>query len=189
VDPLDRELASLLSIEPSPEFRARIRVRIAREPALSAWFPRWRVVIAGAVVLSMAIAMAVGRGALTSRARRDVAPPASASAAPAVPGSDDRRTVSRRYAGAAPGASGRATAPGPLQQKAAEVLVADSEVRGLRQLAAIVAEGRVHFVFANEPVLDASMEPVRDIVVAPIAIAPIEAATNAESGGQSEGDQ
>ena len=34
---LDRELESALGIEPSPEFLARVRTRIAAEPELSLW--------------------------------------------------------------------------------------------------------------------------------------------------------
>ena len=34
---LDRELESALGVEPSPEFLARVRTRIASEPDLSAW--------------------------------------------------------------------------------------------------------------------------------------------------------
>jgi len=68
-----------------------------------------------------------------------------------------------------------------------EVLVDATAMRGLRQLDAIVRDGRTQFVFTDEHVLQ---EPVRDIEIVPISIAPIEVATfSEEPGGNSEGDR
>jgi hypothetical protein len=66
--------------------------------------------------------------------------------------------------------------------------VAPREARGLRQFEALVRDGRTHFVFSDD-VLAGSPEPVRDIVIAPIAIAPLEAAAISEFAGNSGGDQ
>jgi len=37
MDALDRELAAALDVDPSPEFVARVRARIAAEPAPASW--------------------------------------------------------------------------------------------------------------------------------------------------------
>jgi len=57
IDPLDREIAQALAVDPSPEFAGRVRRRIAAEPARSASKIRWAV-IAG-VGLSAAAAVAI----------------------------------------------------------------------------------------------------------------------------------
>jgi hypothetical protein len=77
----------------------------------------------------------------------------------------------------------------PARSREPQVLVAPSEVRGLRQLAALVREGRTQFVFPDERASDAAEEPVRDIVIAPIAIAPIGIAANSGFSVNAEGDE
>jgi hypothetical protein len=196
VDPLDRELASLLSVEPSPEFRARVRVRIESEPAPRAWFPRWGAVAAVVAVLSVVAVLVLGRGQLTGWTRRDVARPVSPSVASDSVTSDPvasgfSRTIDSppRAMVAPPVTTGYETNRWRGQRTAAEVLVAASEVRGLRQLAAIVRQGRTQFVFPDKDTPAVSPEPVQDIVVAPITVTPLETAAVSESAGNSEGDQ
>ena len=45
---LDREIEDLLAVDPSPEFVAKVRQRVAAEPAPTAWWLSWRPVAAGA---------------------------------------------------------------------------------------------------------------------------------------------
>jgi hypothetical protein len=196
VDPLDRELASLLSVEPSPEFRARVRARIEIEPPPRAWFPRWGAVAAGVAVLSVIAVLVLGRGQLTGSTRRDVARPVSSSVASDSVTSDSvasgfSRTIDSppRAMVAAPVTTGQETNRRRRQRAAAEVLVAASEVRGLRQLAAIVRQGRTQFVFQDKDTPAVSPEPVQDIVVAPITVTPLETAAVSESAENSEGDE
>ena len=192
MDPLDRELASLLSVEPSPEFRARVRVRIAGEPAPRGWLARWRTVAAGVAVLSMVAALVLGRGQLTGGTRRDVARPISSSVtsdsvASGSVASGFSRTIDSPPPSvlATPATSGQEPNRRRLQSSSAEVLVAASEVRGLRQLDALVREGRTRFVFDEET---DPQEPVTAIVVTPIVIEPIAVASVSEQAGDSEGD-
>jgi len=200
VDPLDRELASLLCVEPSPEFRARVRVRIAGEPAPHAWLARWRTVAAGVAVLSVVAALVLGRGQLTGGTRQDVARPISSSVtsdsvASGSVASGFSRTTGSPFSRtsdppphavvAAPITSGQEAVRRRRLRTATEVLVAASEVRGLRQLNALVREGRTRFVFDEETV---PQEPVTAIVVTPIVIEPIAVASVSEQAGDSEGD-
>jgi hypothetical protein len=183
MDEIDRELTSAFSIEPSPEFRARVRARIAGEPLPRPWYLQWRVAAAMAAAVIAVTGVAIVRviptqpaGAAGPVAENRPAAPARAplkgeAAAPAQPPHVAVMAPRRR----AP----RAGAP--------EVVADDTAMRGLRQLDAIVREGRTGFVFADEHVV--LPEPVRDIVITPIAVAPIEIATNAEPVGSSEGDQ
>jgi hypothetical protein len=171
VDEIDRELASRLSIEPSPEFRARVRARIADEPAPRSWYMPWRVAAAGAAAAAVLAGVTILR----------VVP--SHSERPAVVLAEKPPAAPVRAVASAPAQPRQAAAIAPLRRaplaSGPEVLVDVTAVRGLRQLDAIVREGRTQFVFADESV---PQDPVKDIVVTPIAIAPIEIATNTELG-------
>jgi hypothetical protein len=179
VDPIDRELASLVYVEPSPEFRARVRMRIATEPAPRAWFPWWRVVVAGLAAVVVVIAAVVGRVSLPGNGQRS--PSIARSPLP----SNTLAALPVRVPSSRSGAVIRRPSRGPER----EVLVAASEVRGLRQLAAIVREGRIQFVFPDENLAGGAQEPVEDITIAPLAIAPIEIAASADLGLTAEGDE
>jgi len=178
VGPLDRELASLLSIEPSPEFRARIRARIASEPLPRSWYLQWRVAAAGVAAIAVAGAVVLSRVDMTERARKSMAPSPLPSTAPAA------LPVAVRSPRSAAAVIHHLSSGGEL-----EVLVAPREARGLRQLEALVRDGRTRFVFSDEDVPTASPEPVTSIVIAPIAVAPLDAAVVLESNGNLEGDE
>ena len=178
MDPIDRELSSLLSVEPSPEFRPRVRARIAEEPTPRAWHLPWQHVAAAFAAVAVTIAgIAVIRVAPTQPAKWPAAPVAaelpvllraavSAVDAPQIALAAPRRRTPR--------------AKGP------EVIADATAARGLRQLDAIVREGRTSFIFADDRVVQ---EPPSDIVITPIAIAPIDVASVSEQVGDSEGDQ
>jgi hypothetical protein len=179
IDQIDQELTSLLSLEPSPEFRARVRARIASEPLPSPWYLQWRVAAAAAAAaLTVVAGVAIMRVAPAPQPR------------PAALGMENGPAVTARPADPAPAqrapvavvvarrAAPRATSP--------EVLIDASAGRGLRQLDALVREGRTRFVFADESVVQ---QPVRDIVVAPIVVEPIAVTTLSEPAGDVEGDR
>ena len=110
---LDRELEAALQVEPSPEYVARIRTRLASEPASSPWFDWWWVAGAAAAAAVLVLAfVAPWRGG-------DVAPP------PREAGTLDVRlpTASAVRRGGSSGArvaeAGRLGAPsGPLAAEA-----------------------------------------------------------------------
>jgi hypothetical protein len=177
VDPLDRELASLLSVEPSPEFRARVRARIASEPLPRSWYLQWRVAAAGVAAIAVTGAFVLSRVDSGDGARKSMAPSPLPSTAPAA------LTV------AVPSPRSAAVIHHPSSAGEPEVLVAPREARGLRQLEALVRDGRTRFVFSDEDVPTTSPEPVTSIVIAPIAVAPLETAVVLESNGNLEGDE
>jgi hypothetical protein len=53
---LERDLARALAVEPSPEFLARVRTRIASEPAPRAWKVSWLIGAVGAVAAAVIVA-------------------------------------------------------------------------------------------------------------------------------------
>jgi cytochrome c556 len=79
-DDLDRELAAALAVEPSAEFLARVRMRIAREPDPPAW--RLSTMFAAAGACAVAIALVLAATQLNRAARPAdpdrVPPPSSA---------------------------------------------------------------------------------------------------------------
>jgi cytochrome c' len=58
---LDAELAELLSVEPSVEFVARVRMRIATEPSPRRWRPSWLLAAATACAVLITIGVAATR--------------------------------------------------------------------------------------------------------------------------------
>ena len=60
---LDRELTELLAVQPSPEFAAKVRVRIEQQPAPSL---AWRWWIAGGLVAAAVLVIAVVAGLRTT---------------------------------------------------------------------------------------------------------------------------
>jgi hypothetical protein len=52
---LDREIASLVGVEPSPEFVARVRARVAEAPLPRGWWTRWEFGVAVAAVAMIAV--------------------------------------------------------------------------------------------------------------------------------------
>ena len=58
---LDREIARVLGVDPSPEFAARVRQRIASEPAPAGWRAAWIVAAAGALAAVAVVVLIASR--------------------------------------------------------------------------------------------------------------------------------
>jgi hypothetical protein len=56
---IEREIAQALAVEPSPEFVARVRMRIASEPPPRRVWATWMPVMAGATAVAAAVAIAI----------------------------------------------------------------------------------------------------------------------------------
>jgi hypothetical protein len=56
---LDRELTAALAVEPSPEFLARVRMRIGQEPEPSSWRPSWALATAAVFAVAIGVALTV----------------------------------------------------------------------------------------------------------------------------------
>lgn len=174
MDPLDRELASLLSVDPSPAFRARVRARIAGEPLPRPWYLQWRAVAAGAAAVAFVAGVAIV-GVAPTRAPTPVVALVENGQAASVPALDVAPAPRPRAAAVA---ANRA----PLRANGPEALIDASAGRGIRQLDALVREGRTQLVFDDEP-------EGKDIVVAPIVVEPITVTTLSEPAGDTEGDR
>jgi len=59
IDSLDREIAQALAVDPSPEFVARVRARVAGERPPHAWTWSWLLVPVGALAAAALVLLAV----------------------------------------------------------------------------------------------------------------------------------
>jgi hypothetical protein len=83
-DPLDRELESLLDVEPSPEFLARVRTRAAAEREPGRGHAPWMFAAAGAVGVVIVTVLARPSPEVTSSNQAAVEPPRIAAGAPSM---------------------------------------------------------------------------------------------------------
>ena len=199
-DPLEREIRRLLAVDPSPAFEARVRARVAAEPAPNAWRAgRLRMVLgAAAATAAVVLAVVVSRldppgdtGAEPAgmvAGAGDAAPPSSGDAARRA----DEPSISDLASGgtaepdtatgpAAPGArlSGprRAAPPAPAARppgppRFTRVVFSESERAALRRLLAQARDRPVIVPAPAEAAAPTAGEPPRELVVPPIAIDP-----------------
>jgi hypothetical protein len=120
---VDRELQAMLAVDPSPEFVARVRTRIASEPEPTAWWLSWKfaVGVAMAAVVVLAVVMARSREAVRSQpgerreATTDITrPTVSATAKAQEPYGAQEQNVASAFPPAL------ATSPGELRRDRAE---------------------------------------------------------------------
>ena len=170
---IDREMQALLAVDPSPEFAARVRARIAVEPPRSPWLAWWPLVAAAA------IAIAIVAGILARPRPIDAPQWLAATPLPNAPIGVARALQGRHIADVSrpvppvseapadrqsPGDGGQGRQAIDRAPVASDVLLDPRETAALRALIAGVREGRVDL----QPVLRAS-------TVAPMALAPVTA--------------
>ena len=203
---LDREIDAALAVDPSPEFVARIRARIASEPAPASWWQlRWvmLVPVASAAVVVVAAAIWLQEPSpeqVTSRAGNDVvlAPPALEQ--PAIPQLEatapprpwsGRRTppaVARTLSG--PPAVARTLSGPPVVARTLsgprepEVLISRDEQRGLELLLTAVRDGRITPTLASQLVAPNTATEAADIAISDIVIQPLQQFAALEGEGQ-----
>jgi hypothetical protein len=187
--PLDREIRAALAVDPSPEFVARVRTRLAHEPTARAWRRPWLVAAAGAVAAAIALAVVVSRPhdtTTTAPVTQSLKPaqvdrPAEPRPEPVV--NADPEPVERRARGRAEATLVRPTAAAPESTATEpETLIDPREAIALRQLIAGTRDGSLHLSAALQSTTPTAMElpEVSDVVIAPITIEPLAPAAGAE---------
>ncbi len=182
---LDRELESALSIEPSPEFLARARARLAAEPEPSPWRlavhgwavePLWGVAIVGIALAVVVPQMIPGDRGTPPAKVAQVFPPAvvetraAPPAAPAIP-------MRQRRAGRA----AEAVHTVPLQLSPVMFAAEDRQAFDLFVVAA--GEGRVPEEAANTP--GDSAKPVA-LAIEPLVIDPLPVLARVQQQGEGQ---
>ena len=189
---LEREIESALDVDPSPEFLARVRTRIAsdRVDESWAWLGGWR--LAGAALTIVAVAVfgfwiahepvpAPGDGRLVT-ALHDLEPiPGSrgievpAHSEPGIPGPVSVPDVTASSNAVTPvvmTARDKGAPEPPLAQP--EVMISQDEAAALRQLFAAISDRRIET--AALPDLQWALKPpspIEEIVLEPITISPL----------------
>lgn len=183
---LDREIARVLAVHPSPEFAARVRQRIASEPAPSGWRAAWIVSVAGALAAVALVVLVVSRAThvapgpttavLQARTINGVGtlPDTGGAALSGARGGAAART--RHLGRSAPAAVGQRVRTGEP-----EILVDPREARAIRAFFEGVRDGRIDLtpLLAVVP-SHGEPEPVGVIHIAPIVLDPIGARSGAE---------
>jgi hypothetical protein len=168
---LDREIAEALAVDPSPEFVARIRQRVAGQPAPVAWPVSWTV-YAGALAAAAAVVLLV-----LSRGPQPAMVPLGARAIPAAGRSPDVASALSRTTprGASRSGSPRLPSASKEEPKAdPEVIVDVREANALRALIAGASEERVDAtpLVALLAEMAAPLQ-LSEIVFSPITIEPL----------------
>jgi hypothetical protein len=176
---LEREIENALGIEPSPEFLARVRTRVATEPQPLRWRPAvvsgfsrtvhrlaveplWAVAIAGIVLAVIAPRW--------MREERPVATPAVADVKlPAAERVDEEHGAQP----VPPGRRGSAEAPTPLRRRIP--MFSKNERRALVLLVTAAAEGRVPpaplaVVVAADAVSVPELAAIESLAIAPLPL-------------------
>ncbi len=199
-DALDRELERALAVEPSPQFLARVRTRIATEPAESslaaltggatsemwrrAFALRWWTLAAAAVIV---VLVAVGRNraptittpTLVARAFPDrstfIVPFVAPGFSGTLPDVASRSSRTIRPGLFGPGSVASLRGPAVGAAHGFQPLINAREATALRRLVAGVRDGRVDLTPLLQPAQPPAMDlpPVSDIVISPIIIEPI----------------
>jgi hypothetical protein len=172
---LDRELDAALNVAPSPEFVARVRMRVASEPAAAPWWTSWKLVTAGACVVLLGVALAVwSRPELTSPAGPSIAtdrtlPPAVVEPAPTE--------VSRRIATTESRPRRRVDVTAN-EIVMTEVIVSPDDRHGFEALLLAIREQRVLPLTAEDAFVDESLMPapiaIADVIIEPVEISRLE---------------
>jgi hypothetical protein len=168
----DRDIQMLLAVDPSPDFVARVRTRIAANPEPSAWWMSWRFAAACAAAAVVAIAIALSRPRPVDSVL-DLAATALPNTSTTMAALKGRPEVGRPFKGR-PLTAGQAFPP-PLDAAVPEVLIDPREAAALRRLILGARDGRIDL----EPALRAStptameLPPIDAIAIAPLTIEPL----------------
>ena len=167
---IDRALAKALDVDVSPDFAARVRQRIAREPARTPFWHGWRIAVplaAGVVIVAAGVTMLMPRSSpepQTLTARSFAAGPRLLVAVPASrPAVSAERTHVQKPASVVPVVAMAATEP--------EVLVPREEIEMYRRLIAAAHRAPAIVLDIQQGIVaDAA---IKEIVIVPIEIEPI----------------
>jgi hypothetical protein len=189
---VDRELQAMLAVDPSPEFVARVRTRIAIELPPSASWLSWKLAIAGALAAAVTVAVTLPRPKAAPRPERVEARAASgdvgrttppAAAVARTPAETQHR---EKYGPSASRRTGGPTAAARRETVVSaepEVLIDVREARAIRAFIDNARNGRMEVApFLSDPppqLMEA--QSLQDIYIAPIEFEPLTAG-NSEKG-------
>jgi hypothetical protein len=163
---LDRQVQEALNVDPSPEFQARVRLRLSEEPQRYRLGTGWLVCgVTGLAVVALLAMFVSGRDGVQPRQAHPVAPAPPSSAAvvePMPPPAIEKPIAGRR--------------PRVTRSQAAErVLVPAAEREAFRRFVLAVTENALTYSVSPDVWDDAPLS-VPAITIEPIVIEPIDTA-------------
>ena len=199
---LDRELREALAVDPSPEFVARVRTRIASEPARATSWLSWKFVAVGAMAALIAIAIVVSRDERSRRSRDSASQPDVAQAfRPADSGAEPLARGTQAPPlhpgplvsgfpsadlGAGSWTTARSAKAFARRPREPEVLLDPAETRALRRLIAGTRHGTLDLSASLQATTPAVMDlpPLSEIAIPFITIDPITPESGEEGARQ-----
>ena len=172
---VDREIAALLAVDPSPEFLASVRARVAREPEPAAWRWSWMVVTAGAVAMVIVAVMVWPSGESVPSNDATVQRPQVAGAVETVP---PRASLPVPEPARTQRTAPRAVAVASLPDRRIDidlpdVVIAENEVRTFASLVTSIRQSRFDVPVPAVPNPDTPLEIKELPPVEPLEIEPI----------------
>ena len=171
---LDREIESILATEPSAEFLARVRARVADEPVPGVWRAPWMFAMAGTLAVAI-VALAVWPSPeVTPKSNATAEPPRVADSARTVPAPPAAVAQTPRLPPSSPRSVTIAVErTRRIDIDLPDVVIADNEVNAYTALVARIRRSRFDAAVPALPNPDAPLE-IRELPpVEPLEIEPI----------------
>jgi hypothetical protein len=169
---LDREIESLLASEPSPEFVARVRTRVASERAPGRWRASWMFAAAGAVAAVIVALIAWPSPEVVPSNGVPVEPPRMTEAAPAI-APRPARLPERGRPTAVRAVAATVERDRRIDIDLPEVVIAENEMRTFASLVANIRQSRFDAAVPVAPNPDTPLEIKELPPVEPLEIEPI----------------
>jgi len=171
---LEQEVEALLAVQPSPDFVARVRTRVAEESISSGWSWRWPIAAIATAVALVIFGVAVWQGADSTAPSTNVPTDQAAAErpiAPIVPTARDEQVVARaeRRSTHVAAESGRTT-----EISLPPVIIAENEARAYASLVADRRATRFEFSPAIARTVDNPIEIAKMPAIDPVTVVPIE---------------
>ena len=185
MDELEREIERMLTVNPSPEFVARVRTRVAHEHIAFPWYRGWRLAAAACAVATIAVVLvwrSDQRLDPTTREIRQLSARAIGSSVTLPPPA----ATSLRLPRETQASVSRVERPAAAVRTTPEVLIAQDEAVALRRLLRGDYAQSLGEPVSAAPTARLALEPPQTIELSPIAeisiinIEPLRIAANPE---------
>lgn len=168
---LDDELRRALNVDPSPEFLARVRTRIANEPEPSPWRLAWMMVPAAAVSAAVLVGILLWPRPEPATPVQAVAPPSPVSVLPPpVVAIVDRAPVVVEPRRVVARVAERRAFP--------EVVISEDETRAFDALLTLSQQGRLPVAVQADGEVETSLAPapveIQQLIIAPLQMTRLE---------------
>jgi hypothetical protein len=183
---LDREIESLLASEPSPEFLARVRGRVAREPEPGRWHASWMFAVGGVVAVLIVAVISWPSSEMTPRGDVPVEAPRVVETVEPVtpPPSVVRPRLVRRDPVRVAANAVTITRDRAIDIDLPDVMLADNEVKTFAALVTSIRQRRFDVAVPAAPDPDRPIEVEELPPVEPIEIEPIVRLAALEAEGE-----